>query len=188
LSAATISRVTDWNSAGSTVESFTTAVGIVVGGVWAYFKFIKDRIYRPRVNLTVEAGHVTVDGVRFLACRATIENKGASKLKVQDGTVLIVRTGSVGEGALLATHWSSNEDDATAMVKVFGKHEWLESTEIVCDDVMVRLEGSETTIYRVELRLLVGHPSWRSGNIAITSPLIVLPSQQWRPKEQGATP
>jgi hypothetical protein len=33
-----------------TVQTALTSGAIVVGGVWTYFKFIKGRTFRPRVN------------------------------------------------------------------------------------------------------------------------------------------
>jgi hypothetical protein len=68
-----------WKDVADTVQSFVTAAGIVVGGVFTYFKFIKDRVYRPRVALDLQGRLIEpTSGDCFLVCRATVENKGGS--------------------------------------------------------------------------------------------------------------
>src|SRR4051812_26459179 len=75
--------VVKWKDVGDTVQAFVTAGGIVVGGVFAYYKFVKDRIYRPRVTLDINAGTVVLGTDVFLKCAVSVHNQGNAKLSVQ---------------------------------------------------------------------------------------------------------
>ena len=77
--------------------TFVTAAAIIVGGLWAYFKFVKNRTYRPRLEVTMQAQWRVVRDVRLLQARVTVKNIGASSVRlIQHGTGLrINRLGQV---------------------------------------------------------------------------------------------
>jgi hypothetical protein len=167
-------EVVAWKDVGDTVQAFVTAGGIVVGGIFTYYKFFKDRIYRPRLDLIIEAERVSLGDKRVvLACRVTIHNMGATKLSLEhDGTALVVRSGTAEDERMHVTHWSSPDD--SAVVDVFAKHEWIESTETIRDAVSVTIDPDPAGVYRVELDVVVGHPSpWSKRNITITGAAMV---------------
>lgn len=172
--------MTDWKNVGDTVQSFATAGGILVGGVFTYFKFIKDRVYRPRVALAIEGGILEPKlGERFLVCRATITNNGATKLPLKhDGTAIIIRIGSPSPVPLNHTTWTPVEE--SAVLDIFAAHDWLESSESIRDEVIIRASDDPDCIYRAEFRLVVGRPSpLTSGNISIATAQIIPSTTPW---------
>jgi hypothetical protein len=174
-----------WKDTGDTVQAFVAAAGIVVGGIFTYFKFIKDRVYRPRVDLAVDAGLVDLgNGERHLVCRLSVTNKGATKLALShEGTAVIIRTGKPGWDALDQFLWSDLGE--SAVVDVFAKHDWLESTETIREDVAVRASTDLTCMYRVELRLNIVHPSpGRRDRITINTSRVVPSTQTLSPNAE----
>ena len=156
-----------WKDVADTVQAFVTAGGIVVGGVFTYYKFLKDRIYRPRLDLQIDADRIRLGDRHYLLCRLSVENKGATKLSLMhDGIALIVRSGTGDPRPLRTTRWSDVED--CAVVDVFATHDWIESAETIRDSALVSVHDDDTQAYRLELRIVVQHPSPRSKeNISI---------------------
>jgi hypothetical protein len=71
--------VKDWSAA---VGSIVTALGIVIGGIFAYYRFIKGRTFVAIIDPTV-SGEVTVEGDSlYLRVSATVENKGQSRVNI----------------------------------------------------------------------------------------------------------
>ncbi len=175
--------MTNWSDVGNTVQSFATAAAIVVGGAFTYFKFVKDRVFRPRVDLELDA-EVVVDrhGVRFVVCHATVHNMGHAKLAIRhdgagptEGTAIVVRLGEAGPGAGDATFWA--EIDESVLIDVFEQHDWLESGETIRDEVVIRMSSDESSTYRVELWLVVANPvPFRHRRIDITTARVLLPT------------
>jgi hypothetical protein len=148
-----------WNDFADTVQSFATTLGIIVGGLFTYFKFFKDRVYRPRVCAIVEGGHTTIAREQFLMCRITMENKGSTKLCILGENTSIKlfrgRRRLKYDGVL----WGS---DPIGEVSVFDRHAWIESGETIADEQVFWLPSDDNGIYRVRFRLSIKNPqpSW----------------------------
>ena len=67
--------LTDLDTLASVLQALVTAGGIIVGGIFAYYKFFKDRVYRPRVAIDLRAGRVRALGGEALLCRVTVKNR-----------------------------------------------------------------------------------------------------------------
>jgi hypothetical protein len=171
----------------SAVESYATAVGIGVGGVFTYYKFVKDRIYRPRLDLSVIAERVESGDRTLLACRLAVHNLGSTKLSIRHkGLVLIVRAATVPPGPFQAARWSSDAAQV-AVVRIFADHDWIESGETIRDEALVSVVADPAQAYRVELRFVVVHPSPRSKkNITVYGAVVVAGSAAEPKLSQGA--
>lgn len=61
----------------SVVQSFFVSIGVIIGGVWAYWLFYKNRQIYPRANLSHEISHKIVsDDKIFLRVAVKISNVG----------------------------------------------------------------------------------------------------------------
>jgi hypothetical protein len=136
---------------------------VVLGGIWAYFKFVKGRTYRPRLGVSLAGQWQFVDGRRLLHARITVENIGASKVTLlQRGTGLRVSVLAPDQPAAPASA-------AWEYIKVFeilGDHQWIEPGETVSDDLLLNLGIPEPAPTLLEARL-VWKWSRRSGNIVV---------------------
>jgi len=68
--------------AGTTV----TAVAVIVGGLWAYFKFVRGRTFRPRLELGMSGQWRMIKDEPFLHARVTVKNIGAAQRTRLDRT------------------------------------------------------------------------------------------------------
>jgi hypothetical protein len=151
------------------IQSLITAAGVVAGGSWAYFKFIRGRTYRPRLAVELAGQWRRCSETDALHVRVRVTNIGASKVALnQYGTGLQVsfptgceyqqfkwekvRLGSGGQA----------RDDPERTFEVLLEHEWIEPGETVSDDLLLDL-GRPPSIYQLELRLLWALSGDRSG-------------------------
>src|SRR5512132_4173741 len=115
------------------VGTAITALAVIIGGIWAYFKFVKGRTYRPRLEVGLFGQWRIINGRPLLQARLTVKNIGASVVTLlQKGTGLRV-------GMLEGNQPSPPAAQVWRELRVFevlGEHQWIEPQETVSDDLL----------------------------------------------------
>jgi hypothetical protein len=143
--------VSDVQAAISALSSAITAMAVLIGGLWAYFKFVRGRTYRPRLSVTMSAQWRPIDERQMLHIRITVKNIGASvvTLRQRGGTGLGISVLSPKQPAPpTAVEWE--------MIRVFEilrDHEWIEAGETVSDDLLLDIDSDEPEALMFEARL-----------------------------------
>lgn len=143
------------------ISSIVTALAVLVGGYWAYFKFVRGRTFVARLSIDLDGQWRRIPGMmNVLHVRVTVRNIGASKVAInQFGSGLEVGF-PVGEWHHLVTwekveYRSGTEPFDSRQFKVLTQHEWIEPGETVSDELLLHLEGRQFSICLLELKLLV---------------------------------
>jgi hypothetical protein len=133
------------------VGTSATTVALVVGGLWAYFRFIKGRTYRPRLEVGMSGQWRYIGEKYLLHARITVRNIGGSKVSLlQKGTGLKVSVMSAAQAAApAAMTW-----DHLRVFEILGEHEWIEPGETVSDDLLLDLGVSDPAPVLFEARLV----------------------------------
>src|ERR1044071_7363183 len=77
------SVVIDWTKTKdftNVLRNVTQSVAFIVGGIWAYFKFSKERTFQQRLIPLVTARFILIGGHDFLIITAQMKNVGRSRL------------------------------------------------------------------------------------------------------------
>jgi len=69
-----------WMQLSQIVINFVQTFGIVVGGIWVYFKFFRSHTYTRRAQLDVQAGLLRVGNHQVIRVEVVLKNVGLSKL------------------------------------------------------------------------------------------------------------
>jgi hypothetical protein len=170
------------------IGTSVTAIAVILGGIWAYFKFVKGRTYRPRLGVGLTGQWRLVDGRHLLHARITVKNIGASKVTLlQRGTGLRV-------SVLVPDQPVAPASAVWKHVKVFeilGEHQWIEPEETVSDDLLLNLGIPEPAPMLFEARLVWRRLVWRwyrrSGNIVVMARKVILPDSTIDEDEESAT-
>src|SRR5262249_6336609 len=105
------------------IGTIVTAAAVIIGGIWAYFKFVKGRTFRPRLEVDMSGQWLKVDGKQLLQARIRVKNIGSSKVTLlQKGTGL--RIGVLAEqqpSPPAAATW-----DGQRVFVVLKEHQWIE--------------------------------------------------------------
>src|SRR5438093_1187516 len=70
----------DWVSAA---QNAVQIAAIVIGALWAYYKFFRGRIFRRRAEVGLDASLLTEDSSRAIRAKATLTNTGGSDIPLR---------------------------------------------------------------------------------------------------------
>ncbi len=149
------------------VTNVITSAALIVGGIWAYFRFVKERTYRPRLDVSLSGQWIQVSDRRALLVRIAVKNIGASVVTLlQRGTGVKVQTVSDAPGSGLVG-W-----DGDRVFEVLVPHQWIEPGETVTDELLVDPGTATPGVTRILARLVW---KWAGGdeNIVVTAARIV---------------
>ncbi|CCK64167.1 hypothetical protein [Mycobacterium canetti] len=163
-----------FSNIASGASSIVTAVAVLIGGVWAYRKFVQGRTFKPRLCATMNAQwHFLSDVGHVLRVRIDVKNIGASRVVLTPrGTGLTIAFPA--ETQTTEAHRSTDkwwpdirwekvrllEGGAQARTFVVLKeHHWIEPGESVSDEFLLNL-GRKPTIAKLEVQLLWRLPRW----------------------------
>jgi len=155
------------NTVVSVIGTSITGLAVIIGGIWAYFKFVKGRTFRPRLEVDMSGQWRKVDGKQLLQARIMVKNIGASNVTLlQKGTGLRV--------SLLAAHQPAPpapvEWEGQRVFEILKEHAWIEPGETVSDDLLLDLGSAAPVLALMEARLV-----WRRrrDNIVIAAREII---------------
>lgn len=171
----------DWTGAA---ESLFTALAVLVGGVWAYYRFVKGRTFHSRVSIQVlgqwrqkDDADVGQSRLPFqhqppkatlLHVRLRVTNIGGAKVTLKEtGTGVEVSfpndvqpvfgTLSIGKNSLAAAQQTA--PGSPGMFPVPVGQEWIEPGETISDDLLLDV-GRTATNAQLDVYL-----SWESGRL-----------------------
>jgi hypothetical protein len=132
------------------VYNFTTSGAVVIGGVWAYFKFIRGRTFSHRAELSITAVVENYEGRIYLSVTIALKNTGLSKLPINDEMKYIQLYGMTSGGVSFP---GSVDWDRLLTKRMFEQHAWVEAQETAIDTIVFRLQdaGSQSP----------GHPAYQ---------------------------
>ncbi len=134
------------------IGSGVTTIAVVVGALWAYFKFVKGRTFRPRLEPKVTGQWVAVDDRPLLRVSCAVHNIGASVVYlVQVGTGLRISVPAAEQPAPPSSlSWQS-----MGVFEVLLEHSWVEPGEVVTESCLIDLGIPQPSATQIELRLVV---------------------------------
>jgi hypothetical protein len=167
-------------------KNIVTTLVAIIGGIWAYFKFVRGRTYRPRLSVDVAGQWLKLDGARprcrrisqltrwqpaadsgrnVFYTRIRVTNIGASKVSLkQYGTGLTISFPAQEQPEPPSDfEWEYvpkyRGDVQPQTFEILKQHAWIEPGETVSDDLLLDLDRSPRTV-RLEVYLIWG-PSRR---------------------------
>ncbi len=137
------------------LKNLFTIVGIIVGGLWAYYNFFKGRIYKTRLELKIDGQFFrNMDGIKIIVISYQLKNVGLSQVFInQKGSAISIfyyDTSDYDPGFELA-EWS----DFTTL-PIFQDHQWIESGEAIEEQQLINLPIQEKVAPKLTLRIVSG--------------------------------
>lgn len=128
-------------------QQIAQTAAIVVGGVWAYAKFFRGRVFRPRAELHITASLARMGGDAALVAKLSMTNEGLSRIIFQSDLAMVkldvLPDAACRPGANPA--WEEN----VMVSSVFGAHSWLEPGETIEEELVIPPPGVEAVAYRL---------------------------------------
>jgi hypothetical protein len=143
------------------IKTIAEIFGIIVGGLWAYYKFFKGRTFRPRLELSVSGKTFRSEKLTHLMATGQIKNVGLSKLGLsQKGTALRILSKEPiqSKAAPAIVEWKH-----LVTLTIFENHQWIEPGETIADELLLVLgNAGYHKVVKVELRIVAGGIEWNS--------------------------
>ena len=139
----------DWISAALALVQIAA---IVIGALWAYYKFFKGRIFHKRAEPTVEASLLSTGSSHAIRARVTLQNTGSADIPLRVTLISVANyvAGDVDEHG--RPQWPE-----VARAHAFRDHESVESQETIIDDLLIPLRkehaGRDVVAYRVSCQV-----------------------------------
>lgn len=144
------------------------AIVLAGGGVWGFFRFVRHRTLKRRLELEV-SGELVRDGRRArLVVRSQARNIGLREVKLQrEGTVIRIYAHELQSGAALQQS-SEARWGWLGTWHVFADRELLEPSEPVEDQTLIELSSDAMEALSVELRVYSGAGKfWKATEVVI---------------------
>ena len=170
-----------WADAMDAAASAAQVVAIVVGGIWAYFKFIKGRTFAKRAEVTVK-GDVLPTEPPTLRVRATLRNAGLSKLPLRHQVVDVY---GIYADASTANPIGTRDVQIGKHKKIFKAHGWVEAQEMISDEVLRLMPEPDPDLLAVRVECWVWGKRLKPGALHWTDSAIVPVAKQPSPVESS---
>jgi hypothetical protein len=175
--------ISDLESLTSTFEHLATVTALILGGIWTYFKFIKERVFISRLETSVSGEIIKIGNVSHLRISVSLKNVGSSKVELTQRGVslnifherfrLQVPEIEAQQRRVRSVPWKY-----LAPFNVLERHAWIEPGETIRDQQLVELLTNDKTAYKVEFIIFARGTKW-------TATTIVSPSAPSMNKTEG---
>jgi hypothetical protein len=153
------------------IQALVATAAVIVGGFWAYFKFIKGRTLRPRLEVTIAGSWVAAEAEPNLHVTVSVKNIGTTVVRlIQKGTGLAVepleKPQPAGKNSMV---WAQGRT-----IRIFADHEWIEPGETISNDLISTAPFRAQPV-RANVRLVW---KWTGGenNIVVMAHKIIWPN------------
>jgi hypothetical protein len=148
----------DLKTATDVANNIVTSCAVLIGGVWAYFKFIRGRTFAHRAELNVSPSLERSADALYLSVTVTLKNTGLSKLPLNSNMKIVRLFGITHEAdrSVRAAGW-----ERILTIPILDQHAWLEAQEAVTDTVVYSLhstDGKDSGYGAYQVEALVGAP------------------------------
>jgi len=144
-----------------TLDKIVKIAAILLGGVWAYYRFIRGRVYRPRLETTIKAKAFYRER-KFIIVQLSIKNIGLSRVPINhDASGLRVFSSDIDRPT------EPTNEPSWARIATFGvfeKHKWIESAETIQDEIMCIVPPNHIAL-KLEFRLCAMKLEWNTRTI-----------------------
>lgn len=138
-------------------EHLVTALGIILGGIWVYYRFFRERVFKIRLELDVSAELVKLDKNVFIRAKLKIKNTGLSRIDFGNGTAHLIVSGynkNLNQEYLNKMALDPLRVSELKPIKVFINHEWIESGETIKDEVFFAINTNQIIAWHLHFRVV----------------------------------
>ncbi len=148
-----------------TAKNVCEILAILGGAAWTYLNYFRGRIYKPRLECSIEASIEKHSGHSFLKAAVKVRNIGLSKVPIQQkGTGLLIYSAKMQDqppSFPSEVLW----DEPVAAFDVFSGKNGVEPSEAISESVMIALPQGVVFTHKVTLKVVSGEIWWTAESI-----------------------
>lgn len=144
------------------VSHIITALGTILAGGWAYFRFLKGRVFKPRLTLTANARQLRVQATDYVLSTIELSNVGLSRIDIDAATLRFCSL----PGSALAKTVSVPQRVWLDTCQVLLAHGWIESGEVLKEQHLLTLPLNHRSSILIDFRVVAHGVSFTAASIA----------------------
>ncbi len=119
---------------------------ICIGGLWTYYHFVKGRVFRPRMTLSLKAHSASMLPSEYIVCSVQVSNIGLSQIRLSQADIAI---------------WSINGIERARLggATVLSNHGWVEPAAVLSEQIVIPCRIVKSPVL-VDLRIVVRSKRW----------------------------
>ena len=162
----------DWGRTKDLTDAFrniTQGLAFIGGGIWAYFKFWKGRMFKESLIPGVTGKFTSIENVNYLVVTIQIKNVGTSIIEIDHRSALIILEYTTSP----STELHAVPDKRVGVFDVFNEAEkYIEPNEIIEGQRLIAMSTPLKIAYRLEVEVasMQGY-TWRANTIVDKSSL-----------------
>ena len=167
-------------------EHLVTAAAVVLGGGWAYIKFVRGRVFKARLEPTIEGRLVQAGKCQFAVVKVCIRNVGLSKVQINKKLSNITVSSYIEDNYISKFH--SAVLDELGLVRAINLHQWIEPGESVVEEHIFALPVEPLLAIRLQLNVLQERRNAWFPGVEWNAVAIVTPTDASQPPDPGIGP
>lgn len=144
------------------VSRVITALATILAGGWAYYRFVKGRVFKPRLTLTASARLLRVQGTEYVLSTIELSNVGLSKIDIHHADLRVCSL----SGKAVAKLVTVPQRDWLRTCRVLLAHTWIESGEALREQNLLALPLDLGVPILVDIRVVARGVSFTATSIA----------------------
>lgn len=146
-------------------SSIVAVVATVLAGGWAYYRFLKGRVFHSRLTLSLTTSRVSVHGTEYLLSVIEVSNVGLSSVDLGSGTLRFRELAGKARNDSVVIPGSVWLDTSNVLLA----HTWIESGEKLAEQHLLILPARHRLPVQADLRVVSGGVSFSVSSIAMPS-------------------
>ena len=153
----------DLSTVAGIVQNVTTSLAVVVGAVWAYYRFIRTGEFKLRLEPQVQCSVSEGSSVYVVQIAATLKNVGGVKVPLtREGTMALITVCREPPDVEFFEDVDWTNESPT---RLFRNHEWIESMETVSEKLTLIMPKADLLGVRVQLHIVAEGGTWIAEDI-----------------------
>lgn len=140
------------------IQHMVEIAAIVVGGVWAYYKFLRMRTFKSRLDLAVRGEVLDKSEPLYLSVILKAQNIGLTRVRLEPksaGLRILVQKGLGSSSEVARVEW-----ERLATYPLFEGEEWVEPGETLQDSLLITIPAAEVFPIRLEALIVCQGSRW----------------------------
>jgi hypothetical protein len=132
------------------VSKIITALATILAGGWAYYRFVKGRVFKPRLTLTAKARQLHIRTTEYVLSTIELSNVGLSRVDIDSATLRVCSL----LGNAIAETVSVPQRVWLDTCRVLLAHRWIESGEVVNEQNLLTLPLNHSSPILIDFRVV----------------------------------
>jgi hypothetical protein len=145
------------------VNVIVQTLAIIVGATWAYVKYFRGRVFRPKLEPTISGACFVNNTYIHVIITCSLKNVGLSKISLEeDGTGIRISSCAPQDTLIVQ---SAVWDHHASFPVFLDKHKWIEPGETICEKRLIKLNREKRIGLLLELQVYTKKITWHAMDI-----------------------